>query len=206
MHILTGLYSTITTSEKNRTIHIKQAGAVAPACRFNLYRAILTDCLLFRSTLVCWLFQFTRREYGATYPVFLLYGIKADFNSRTANTARHEAVYCGGSKSDISIHAPRIRRDTISPAPYSTPSNFNSRTANTARLSTEELAAMLDDFNSRTANTARPEIIDGIINAIVISIHAPRIRRDCKYIQKTTQAIIYIAQITILIPLFRKTK
>ena len=113
MHIPTGLYSTITTSEKNRTIHIKQAGAVTPACRFNLYRAILTDCLLFRSTLVCWLFQFTHREYGATGRCDDMGIPKFQFQFTRREYGATGAVY--------------QRRDAGN-------RNFNSRAANTARL------------------------------------------------------------------------
>jgi len=144
-------------------------------------------------------FQFTRPAWGATCKRKTRSHLSMCFNSRAPRGARHQD---GGDRNQhqVSIHAPRVGRDTPTPsisrenscfnsrAPRgarrkrhgsrSASFGFNSRAPRGARRGTNDSHRVSGSFNSRAPRGARHCTADTYEYAYFVSIHAPRVGRD----------------------------
>ena len=124
-------------------------------------------------------FQSTRPVWGATASAQDTAGRVFDFNPRAPCGARRYELYNYGTYSEISIHAPRVGRDSRRSKSCATRQGFQStRPVWGATRPLDYPASFCRDFNPRAPCGARPYTQRSISSPPNISIHAPRVGRD----------------------------
>ena len=128
-------------------------------------------------------FQSTRPVWGATRRAPSRPSLRCYFNPRAPCGARPFPPPGPLSRKQISIHAPRVGRDTLLVSPDLEAEAFQStRPVWGATLSAARPALAETNFNPRAPCGARHDYLhDKQVDKAQISIHAPRVGRDCSY-------------------------
>ena len=125
------------------------------------------------------LFQSTRPVWGATHCPADTKQTEWYFNPRAPCGARHPKTLYSLPPFDISIHAPRVGRDSTSYLYYTILYGFQSTRPVWGATMVKALEA--DDkeyFNPRAPCGARQAPLIAACLSVIISIHAPRVGRD----------------------------
>ena len=104
---------------------------------------------------------------------------QSNFNPRAPCGARRKQIVVTITDDDISIHAPRVGRDPIFTQQIICQKHFNPRAPCGARLWSGFGLTAYEEFQSTRPVWGATDDMATRYNTVAISIHAPRVGRDC---------------------------